>query len=162
MKLRWPFRRIVVVAELDYDPTEPNQLPLKKGAQVVVLSKEADHMGWWKGKVNDRVRFRFNILPLMFGLVFTLNSSLTFLFFRLGFSPKCTCVKYLKHLIWNEIASQVIYLFDLVLIIFKCVSICCMHSATVPFKMVFMFVHIICYAWKHIIYASQIICLLIC
>ncbi|XP_034233685.1 protein vav [Thrips palmi] len=57
VKLRWPFRRIVVVAELDYDPTEPNQLPLKKGAQVVVLSKEADHMGWWKGKVNDRVGF---------------------------------------------------------------------------------------------------------
>lgn len=57
VKLRWPFRRIVVVAEMDYNPTEPNQLPLKKGAQVVVLSKEADHMGWWKGKANDRVGF---------------------------------------------------------------------------------------------------------
>lgn len=56
VKLRWPYRRIVVVAELDYNPTEPNQLPLQKGAQVVVLSKEADHMGWWKGKANDRVR----------------------------------------------------------------------------------------------------------
>ncbi|KAE8751318.1 hypothetical protein FOCC_FOCC001889 [Frankliniella occidentalis] len=57
VKLRWPFRRIVVVAEVDYNTTEPNQLPLKKGTQVVVLSKEADHMGWWKGKANDQVGF---------------------------------------------------------------------------------------------------------
>lgn len=96
MKLRWPFRRIVVVAELDYDPTEPNQLPLKKGAQVVVLSKEADHMGWWKGKLNDRVGLQHFIFILSF--FFMYDSLFIFLipFFRLVFFQKCMFEKFLK------------------------------------------------------------------
>lgn len=55
VKLQWPFRRITAVAEFDFNPTEPNQLPLKKGCHVLVLSKEGDHKGWWKGQINDRV-----------------------------------------------------------------------------------------------------------
>ncbi|XKL67365.1 hypothetical protein PGB90_002856 [Kerria lacca] len=57
VRLQWPFRRITAVAEFDFNPTEPNQLPLKKGCQVLVLSKEGDHKGWWKGQINDRIGF---------------------------------------------------------------------------------------------------------
>lgn len=57
VRLKWPFRRIVAVAEFDFNPVEANQLPLKQGCQVIVLSKEGDHKGWWKGKVHDRVGF---------------------------------------------------------------------------------------------------------
>lgn len=55
VRLKWPFRRIVAVAEFDFNPVESNQLPLKQGCQVIVLSKEGDQKGWWKGKVHDRV-----------------------------------------------------------------------------------------------------------
>ncbi|XP_049846897.1 protein vav isoform X1 [Schistocerca gregaria] len=55
--LMWPYRRIIAVAEYDYNPTEQNQLPLKRGCQVIVLSKEGDFRGWWKGKVHDKVGF---------------------------------------------------------------------------------------------------------
>ncbi|XP_075227409.1 vav guanine nucleotide exchange factor [Lycorma delicatula] len=57
VRLQWPFRRIVAVAEFDFNPHEANQLPLKQGCQVIVLSKEGDHKGWWKGKIQDRVGF---------------------------------------------------------------------------------------------------------
>jgi guanine nucleotide exchange factor VAV len=55
VKLKWPFRRIIAIAEFDFNPAESNQLPLKKGCQVTVLSKEGDDKGWWKGKIQDRV-----------------------------------------------------------------------------------------------------------
>jgi len=57
VKLKWPFRRIIAIAEFDFNPAESNQLPLKKGCQVTVLSKEGDYKGWWKGKIQDRVGF---------------------------------------------------------------------------------------------------------
>ncbi|XP_054272231.1 protein vav isoform X2 [Macrosteles quadrilineatus] len=61
VRLKWPFRRIVAVADFDFNPTEgpegANQLPLRKGCQVIVLSKEGDHKGWWKGKIQDKVGF---------------------------------------------------------------------------------------------------------
>ncbi|XP_039288077.1 protein vav isoform X1 [Nilaparvata lugens] len=57
VRLQWPFRRIVAIAEFDFNPSEGNQLPLKQGCQVIVLSKEGDHKGWWKGKIHDRVGF---------------------------------------------------------------------------------------------------------
>lgn len=55
VKLKWPFRQIIAVADFDFSPAESNQLPLKKGCPVTVLSKEGDYKGWWKGKIQDRV-----------------------------------------------------------------------------------------------------------
>jgi hypothetical protein len=59
VRLKWPYRRITAVANYDFNPSEgpegANQLPLKKGCQVIVLSKEGDHKGWWKGKIKDKV-----------------------------------------------------------------------------------------------------------
>ncbi|XP_069695874.1 protein vav isoform X2 [Periplaneta americana] len=57
VKLKWPFRRIIAIAEFDFSPAEVNQLPLKKGCHVTILSKEGDFKGWWKGKIQDRVGF---------------------------------------------------------------------------------------------------------
>jgi hypothetical protein len=68
VKLKWPFRRIIAVAEFDFNPAENNQLPLKKGCQVTVLSKEGDYKGWWKGKIQDRVsNYNEFYLPFYFG-----------------------------------------------------------------------------------------------
>uniref|UniRef100_A0A146M5X0 Protein vav n=2 Tax=Lygus hesperus TaxID=30085 RepID=A0A146M5X0_LYGHE len=57
VRLRWPFRRIIAIADFDFNPVEANQLPLKQGCQVIILSKEGDHKGWWKGMIQDRVGF---------------------------------------------------------------------------------------------------------
>lgn len=57
VRLQWPFRRIIAVAEFDFCPTEANQLPLKQGCQVIVLSKEGEQKGWWKGKIDQRIGF---------------------------------------------------------------------------------------------------------
>ncbi|XP_058795791.1 protein vav isoform X2 [Phymastichus coffea] len=56
-RLLWPYRRILAKALFDYNPAERNQLSLRKGCRVVILSKEGDAKGWWKGKIADQVGF---------------------------------------------------------------------------------------------------------
>lgn len=46
---------MIATAQHDFNPTEPNQLPLRKGAKVLVIGKEGDSMGWWRGKTQERV-----------------------------------------------------------------------------------------------------------
>lgn len=45
----------------DFNPKELNQLPLRKDCIVLVIGKEGDSKGWWRGKALDRVR---NILAV--------------------------------------------------------------------------------------------------
>ncbi|XP_077297551.1 vav guanine nucleotide exchange factor [Arctopsyche grandis] len=52
--LRWPFRRVVATATHDFRPSEGGQLPLRTGSKILVLSKEGDSRGWWKGRPLDR------------------------------------------------------------------------------------------------------------
>lgn len=54
--LSWPFREVVATALYDFTPREPNQLPLRQGCQVLVIGKEGDSKGWWRGKTMERVR----------------------------------------------------------------------------------------------------------
>ncbi|XP_046607275.1 protein vav [Neodiprion virginianus] len=56
-RLLWPFRRVLAKALFDFRGGEPNQLSLRRGCRVVVLSKEGDARGWWKGKIGDQVGF---------------------------------------------------------------------------------------------------------
>ncbi|XP_046734889.1 protein vav isoform X2 [Diprion similis] len=56
-RLLWPFRRVLAKALFDFRGEEPNQLSLRRGCRVVVLSKEGDARGWWKGKIGDQVGF---------------------------------------------------------------------------------------------------------
>ncbi|XP_015113699.1 protein vav isoform X1 [Diachasma alloeum] len=56
-RLLWPFRRVLAKALFDFRPIERNQLNLRRGCRVVVLSKEGDARGWWKGKIGDQVGF---------------------------------------------------------------------------------------------------------
>ncbi|XP_014206930.1 protein vav isoform X1 [Copidosoma floridanum] len=56
-RLLWPFRRVLAKALFDYRGGERNQLSLRKGCRVVVLSKEGEAKGWWKGKIGDQVGF---------------------------------------------------------------------------------------------------------
>jgi guanine nucleotide exchange factor VAV len=65
VKLKWPFRRIIAIAEFDFNPAESNQLPLKKGCQVTVLSKEGDYKGWWKGKIQERVSKQHGFISVL-------------------------------------------------------------------------------------------------
>ncbi|XP_052737193.1 protein vav isoform X2 [Bicyclus anynana] len=51
--LRWPFRRVVATVLHDFRPLESSQLALRPGAKVLILSKEGDSRGWWKGRSLD-------------------------------------------------------------------------------------------------------------
>lgn len=53
--LQWPFREMIATAMYDFNPTEPNQLPLRVGTNVLVIGKEGDSKGWWRGKTQERV-----------------------------------------------------------------------------------------------------------
>ncbi|XP_015435862.1 PREDICTED: protein vav isoform X1 [Dufourea novaeangliae] len=56
-RLLWPYRRVLAKALFDFRGGERNQLSLQRGCRVVVLSKEGDTKGWWKGKIGDQVGF---------------------------------------------------------------------------------------------------------
>lgn len=55
--LKLPYRQVVAVAEYDFLSSEPGHLPLRKGCHVLILGKEKDASGWWKGKVQDKIGF---------------------------------------------------------------------------------------------------------
>lgn len=40
----------------DFEPKGTNQLQLKTGCQVLVIGKDGDSKGWWRGKIGDVVR----------------------------------------------------------------------------------------------------------
>lgn len=46
---------MIAVALYEFVPKEPNQLPLREGCQVIVIGKEGDSKGWWRGKTMERV-----------------------------------------------------------------------------------------------------------
>lgn len=53
--LQWPFKEVCAKALYDFNPKELNQLPLRKDCIVLVIGKEGDSKGWWRGKALDRV-----------------------------------------------------------------------------------------------------------
>ncbi|XP_061511523.1 protein vav isoform X6 [Anopheles gambiae] len=55
--LQWPFKEEIVVAIYDFAPNELNQLPMRQGCQVIVIGKEGDSKGWWRGKTLEKVGF---------------------------------------------------------------------------------------------------------
>ncbi|KAG8236233.1 hypothetical protein J437_LFUL010986 [Ladona fulva] len=55
--LQWPYGRTEAIVEFDFEPTESNQLRLQRGRRLIVLGKEGDHKGWWKGKIDDQIGF---------------------------------------------------------------------------------------------------------
>ncbi|XP_063890725.1 protein vav isoform X1 [Helicoverpa armigera] len=61
--LRWPFRRVVATVIHDFRPLESSQLALRPGAKVLVLSKEGDSRGWWKGRTLDKGDNRSGYFP---------------------------------------------------------------------------------------------------
>ncbi|XP_034823944.1 protein vav isoform X2 [Maniola hyperantus] len=61
--LRWPFRRVVATVIHDFRPLESSQLALRPGAKLLVLSKEGDSRGWWKGRTLDKGDNRSGYFP---------------------------------------------------------------------------------------------------
>ncbi|XP_037932419.1 protein vav-like [Teleopsis dalmanni] len=55
--LQWPFREVYATAIYDYEPQGSNQLQLKTGCQVLVIGKDGDSKGWWRGKIGDTVGY---------------------------------------------------------------------------------------------------------
>ncbi|XP_063703763.1 protein vav isoform X2 [Culicoides brevitarsis] len=55
--LQWPYKEISATALFDFLPTESNQLELRRGCHLIVIGKEGDSKGWWRGRVNSKVGF---------------------------------------------------------------------------------------------------------
>lgn len=53
--LQWPFKEVIAIALYPFVPQEPNQLALSQGCQVIVIGKEGDSKGWWRGKTMEKV-----------------------------------------------------------------------------------------------------------
>ncbi|XP_065362778.1 protein vav [Calliphora vicina] len=55
--LQWPYREVFATAIYDFEPKGNNQLQLKTGCQVLVIGKDGDSKGWWRGKIGDVVGY---------------------------------------------------------------------------------------------------------
>ncbi|XP_030569250.1 protein vav isoform X3 [Drosophila novamexicana] len=56
--LQWPFREVIATALYDFDPKAgSNQLQLRTNSQVLVIGKDGDSKGWWRGKIGDTVGY---------------------------------------------------------------------------------------------------------
>lgn len=84
IKLKRPFCRLIAKAKYNFFPTESNQLHLKEGCTLKILSKEGDQKGWWKGQIGDKVIRLITITHLNYKIKYTLK----YLVFRLVFSQK--------------------------------------------------------------------------
>ncbi|XP_037814179.1 protein vav [Lucilia sericata] len=55
--LQWPYREVFATAIYDFEPKGNNQLQLKTGCQVLVIGKDGDSKGWWRGKIGEVVGY---------------------------------------------------------------------------------------------------------
>ena len=47
----------VATALHNFEPTSQSMVGLRKGQEVLVLSKNGDERGWWKGKVKGKIGY---------------------------------------------------------------------------------------------------------
>lgn len=50
----------------DFDASDEKMVSLRKGDRVLVIDKQGEQRGWWKGKVNGKVLFTFHLYTLHF------------------------------------------------------------------------------------------------
>ncbi|XP_016949538.1 protein vav isoform X2 [Drosophila biarmipes] len=56
--LQWPYKEVYATALYDYEPKAgSNQLQLRTDCQVLVIGKDGDSKGWWRGKIGDTVGY---------------------------------------------------------------------------------------------------------
>lgn len=57
LKVPWKhlFATAQVIKEYVPEDVDLNQLSISKGQHLIVVSKEGDENGWWKGRFNDQV-----------------------------------------------------------------------------------------------------------
>ncbi|CAD7087403.1 unnamed protein product [Hermetia illucens] len=55
--LKWPYREVIATAIYDFEPKGNNQLPLRQGCQIIVIGKDGDSKGWWRGRSGDLVGY---------------------------------------------------------------------------------------------------------
>lgn len=49
------------VAQYDYEATATNQISLREGDSIAIVSKAGEATGWWKGLNNGRVKPTFHL-----------------------------------------------------------------------------------------------------
>jgi len=64
------------IALYDYEPSETSQLTLRIDDVIVLLSKQHDRVGWWKGTLNGRVCIS-NVLYYCISVSYNLKHMLT-------------------------------------------------------------------------------------
>lgn len=67
MCLLWPFNEVYAIAVHSFSSQELNQLTLNKNDKVLILGKEAQDMGWWRGRYANKVK---DVLILLFNFLF--------------------------------------------------------------------------------------------
>nr|AAF28765.1 VAV protein [Drosophila melanogaster] len=56
--LQWPYKEVIATALYDYEQKAgSNQLQLRTDCQVLVIGKDGDSKGWWRGKIGDTVGY---------------------------------------------------------------------------------------------------------
>ncbi|XP_070144200.1 protein vav isoform X2 [Drosophila kikkawai] len=56
--LQWPYKEVIATALYDFEPRAgSNQLQLRTDCQVLVIGKDGDSKGWWRGKIGDTVGY---------------------------------------------------------------------------------------------------------
>ena len=66
MSLGRPLRQDeLAVVKFKYTPNgrAANMLPLNVGDEVVILSRDSEAQGWWKGRIGDRVSVCTSLCP---------------------------------------------------------------------------------------------------
>jgi len=51
------------IAQYDYEATATNQISLREGDRIAIVSKAGEATGWWKGNNNGRVMAQ-TVLPI--------------------------------------------------------------------------------------------------
>ncbi|CAG0894743.1 unnamed protein product [Darwinula stevensoni] len=57
LKVPYKLARPVALVHSDYEGRRENELALSVNDRVIIVSKEYDHMGWWTGKIHDRLGY---------------------------------------------------------------------------------------------------------
>lgn len=59
--LELPWKHLFPTAQVieDYAPrgVDLNELSISEGQHLIIVSKEGDGTGWWKGRFNDKVKY---------------------------------------------------------------------------------------------------------
>ena len=66
LEVPWKYKFHTAKVMADYGSADNNLLPIFKDQHIVVVSKEGDATGWWKGRFGDQVYFSYILLCISY------------------------------------------------------------------------------------------------